>query len=66
VSPTDEAVIALERQHPDWMIWTVPTWDGLKRGTVWCARRRDNEQIVINAGSPEALAEYIGNEGWPG
>jgi hypothetical protein len=34
---TDEAVKALEAGWPAWQIWTVPTWDGQKRATIWCA-----------------------------
>ena len=58
-NPTDETVAALERDWPNWQIWAVPTFDGNKRGTVWCARRWDDEHRVLNAHSPEELAEDL-------
>ena len=54
-NPTDEIAAALERDWPAWQVWTVPTWDGNKRGTIWCARRWDDEHRVLNASSPEEL-----------
>ncbi len=60
-NPTDEKVAALEHDWPAWQIWTVPTWDGHKRATIWCAKRWDWQpgQPVLNAGSPEELVEYL-------
>lgn len=54
-NPTDAIVAALEHDWPNWQIWIVPTWDGNKRGTIWCARRWDDEHRVLNASSPEEL-----------
>jgi hypothetical protein len=28
-------------------------------GPVWCARRRDDHKVVLNAGSAAELAEYL-------
>jgi hypothetical protein len=54
-------VQALEAAWPAWQIWTVPTWDGRVRRTVWCARRWDWQPggTVLNAHSAEDLAEYL-------
>ena len=58
-NPTDAIVAALERDWPNWQIWAVPTWDGHKRGTIWCGRRWDDERRVLNAGSAEELVERL-------
>jgi hypothetical protein len=60
-NPTDETVAKLERDWPSHQIWTVPTWDGHKRATIWCARRWDWQpgDQVINADSAEHLVEYL-------
>ena len=55
-NPTDEIVTELERDWPQWQIWVVPRVYG---GPVWCARRWDDERHVLNAGSPDELAEYL-------
>ena len=54
----------LERDWPSHQIWTVPTWDGHKRATIWCARRWDWQpgDQVINAESAERLVEYLEEE----
>jgi hypothetical protein len=39
--PIDEIVAALEADWPHWQIWTVPRAIG---GTIWCARRWDDER----------------------
>jgi hypothetical protein len=46
-------VAELERDWPDWQIWYVPKAIG---GMTWCARRWDDEEHVLNAGSPDELA----------
>jgi hypothetical protein len=53
---TDEIVARLEADWPDWQIWTVPRAIG---GTIWCARRWDDERRVLNAHSAEELVEYL-------
>lgn len=55
--------MALERDHPAWQVWTVRTWDGTAHRTVWCARRHDDQSRVVNADSPDHLAEYITGAG---
>ena len=37
-------------------VWTVHKVVG---GTTWCARRRDDERRVLNAGSAQELAEQL-------
>jgi hypothetical protein len=55
-NPNHAIVAQLERDWGEnWQIWWVPTWDGNKRGTIWCARRWDDEHRVLNASSPEEL-----------
>jgi hypothetical protein len=44
-----------EQYGEQWQIWTVQ----YPRGYVWCARRHDNHKIVLNADSPDELAEMI-------
>jgi hypothetical protein len=56
-STVRDIVIKLERDWPGWQVWYVPRAVG---GTVWCARRWDETGDVINAGSPEELAEELG------
>jgi hypothetical protein len=60
-NPTDAKITELERDWPAWQIWTVPTWDGHKRATVWCAKRWDWQpgQPVLNEDSAERLAEAL-------
>jgi hypothetical protein len=60
-NPTDEKIAELERDWPTWQIWTVPTWDGRVRRTVWCAKRWDWKpgDVVLNADSAEHLVEYL-------
>ncbi len=52
----NEQVDKLAAQFPLWQVWYVPLYVG---GYAWCARRHDNHKVVINASSPEHLAEYI-------
>jgi len=47
---------ALERDWPDWQVWTVRKYIG---GTAWCARRRDDHRRVLTAGSADELAAYL-------
>ncbi|HZC63003.1 MAG TPA: hypothetical protein VE464_15315 [Streptosporangiaceae bacterium] len=56
MSATDKIVAALEREWPKWQIWVVHHYIG---GPVWCARRWDDENRVLNAGSADELAEYL-------
>jgi hypothetical protein len=51
-----ETVAAMEREWPCWQVWTVHKVVG---GTTWCARRRDDEKHVLNAGSATELAERL-------
>jgi hypothetical protein len=53
------AVAALEREYPTWQIWTVETWSGLQRGTVFCARRWDGAGQVLNADTAGELRRYL-------
>jgi hypothetical protein len=55
-TPEQEAVIALEADWPGWQIWTVPRAVG---GTIWCARRHDDERRVLNADSAADLAARL-------
>lgn len=57
--PNDQKIAELELDWPAWQVWTVPTWDGNRRGTIWCARRWDDEHRVLNAHSPEELVECL-------
>lgn len=59
-NPTGEAVAKLEADWPEWQIWTVPRAVG---GTLWCARRRDDDKRVLNARGPGELVERIKAEG---
>jgi hypothetical protein len=57
-------VTELERDWPDWQFWYVPRAVG---GTIWCARRWDDERQVINTDSPDALEDRLERqelEGW--
>ncbi len=53
------AITQLEREHPGYQVWCVPTWDGHRHSTLFCARRWDGTSGSISADSPEHLAEYI-------
>jgi len=59
-NPTDQIVAALERDWPDWQIWVIHPALG---GIIWCARRWDDEKQVLNADSPDELADYLGADG---
>ena len=56
---TDEIVAELEAEWPLWQIWVVPRAVG---GTIWCARRWDDERHVLNAASPDELADMLEDE----
>ena len=58
-NPTNAIVARLEADWPRWQIWTVSRAVG---GTIWCARRWDNEKQVLNADSPEELVELLEEE----
>jgi hypothetical protein len=57
-----QAVARLEREHPEWQVWTVHHAEGRQRYT-WCARRWDGTGRVLNEDSAEALAAAIEQEG---
>jgi hypothetical protein len=58
MNTTDAKVAALERDWPNYQVWTVPRTHGY---TVWCAKRWDWQpgDPVLNADSAEHLAEYL-------
>ena len=56
---TDQIVTKLEADWPSWQIWTVSRAIG---GTIWCARRWDDEKRVLNAHSPDELVGYLEEE----
>lgn len=53
---TEAIVAALEADWPRWQVWVVHRVVG---GTVWCARRWDDERQVLNAASPDELVQYL-------
>jgi hypothetical protein len=55
-NPTDESVARLKADWPQWQIWTVLRAVG---GTIWCARRWDDEKRVLNADSADELTEFL-------
>jgi hypothetical protein len=57
--PTNEIVTRLEADWPRWQVWIVRRAVG---GTIWCARRWDDERQVLNADSPEELVELLEEE----
>jgi hypothetical protein len=56
VTAEQEVIAAMEREWPAWQVWVVQRVQG---GPVWCARRRDDEGHVLNAGSAQELAEAL-------
>jgi hypothetical protein len=50
------ALAAPQADWPIWECWLVRRYIG---GTVCCARHRDDHQKVINAASPDELAEAL-------
>lgn len=57
ISETDKALAALREQWGQrWEVWIVPLAAG---GQTWCARRHDNHRKILNAHTPEHLAEYL-------
>jgi hypothetical protein len=58
-NPTGEVVAKLEADWPDWQFWTVPRAVG---GTLWCARRRDDEKRVLHARGPDELVDRLKTE----
>lgn len=64
--PHEQAALTrLETRFPGWECWTVRTFDGMRNGVVWCARRRDDHRVVINEASEGELAAAIGSHDWP-
>jgi len=49
LTPTQQAVAALEVAWPGWQIWYVPRAAG---GMIWCARRWDGTGWALNANNP--------------
>jgi hypothetical protein len=60
-NPTDEKIAELERDWPNYQVWTVNRVVG---GTLWCAKRWDWQpgQPVLNEDSVEHLAEALAEE----
>jgi hypothetical protein len=56
---TNEIVAALEKDWPKWQILVVYKAVG---GIIWCARRWDDEHHVLNAASPDELADMLEDE----
>ena len=56
-NPIEHAQTALERAHPEWMVWVIYRPVAVP---VWCARRWDDEGPVLHEGSAERLSEAIG------
>jgi hypothetical protein len=56
---TDEIVAELERDWPDWQIWVIYPALG---GAIWCARRWDDESVVLNTANPETLVDLLEEE----
>jgi hypothetical protein len=55
-NPTDETLARLRADWPHWQIWTVLRAVG---GTIWCARRWDDEKRILNADSADELVGYL-------
>ena len=55
-NPNDDALARLQADWPNWEVWIVRKVIGVP---TWCARRRDDHKKVLNADSPEHLAEYL-------
>jgi hypothetical protein len=55
----DEGLGKLQARWPGWQIWAVPTWDGTRQGTIWCARPNGRTQPVINAATWQHLDDYL-------
>jgi hypothetical protein len=58
-NPTNAIVAALERDWPGWQVWVIHKAVG---GTIWCARRWDDERNVLNADSADELTELLEKE----
>ncbi len=54
--PNDVTLARMQADWPRWELWIVRRVVG---GPVWCARRHDNHRLVLNADSPEHLAEAL-------
>ena len=54
MNAAQETVTCLERQVPLWQVWVVHRFYGVPCG---CARRWDDETLIVNAGSADELAE---------
>lgn len=54
----------LQHAYPDWHVWYVLTWDGLRKGIVWCARRHCDGRLVEDD-TPGHLATSIAEAGLP-
>jgi hypothetical protein len=56
---TDAIVARLEADWPRWQIWVIHKAVG---GTIWCARRWDDERNVLDADSADELTELLEKE----
>jgi hypothetical protein len=55
-NPTNEIIIQLEADWPQWEVWVVYRVVGDDLG---CARRRDNHRRLLHADTSDQLAEYL-------
>jgi hypothetical protein len=46
----------LREEYPAWQFWIV---DRVYGGPVWCSRLHADHKTVLNAGSPDELADDI-------
>jgi hypothetical protein len=53
---TDETLARLRADWPQWQVWTVLRAVG---GTIWCARRWDDEKRALNADRADELVSYL-------
>jgi hypothetical protein len=59
VNHFDEIIARLESAWPAWHVWYVPKAAG---GTIWCARRHDDHQYVVNEDTTEELELRLASE----
>lgn len=49
----------LEAKHTAWEVWEVTCYDGHRSSTLWCARLRNDNSVVVSGWRPEHLSEAI-------